>query len=139
MAFYGVIKKSEIAKKEESMEKEGRYWLDLIPWQENENFICKIVKVENSKIQPALHRRDHDIYHVLEGTAKFTFKGELVNPHKIENECDPETVRGNGIKGGETFEIAEGDLVSIPKNTPHTVDATNSKIVFLTIKVNAGE
>jgi len=138
MDYCGIIKREEIEEKLRELKKSERYWLSLID-EEKSKVIYKIVHVEGDKIVPAIHTQDLDIYYITEGKATFTYKGELVNLAKKENELDNETYRGESIKGGETFEIKKGDLIIIPKNTPHSVDASESSITFLTIKTKQPE
>ncbi len=73
---------------------------------------------------------------ITQGHAKFTYKGTLENPYKSSTEPDKETIRGTSIKNGETFKIIKGDIISIPPNTPHSVDAKDTEISFMTIKID---
>ena len=47
-------------------------------------------------------------------------------------------LRGSSINGGETFQLKEGDLFTIPPNTPAQFDATSGGLTYLAIKGNAG-
>ncbi|MCK5282139.1 MAG: hypothetical protein KAK00_01915 [Nanoarchaeota archaeon] len=60
----------------------------------------------------------------------------MLKPYKDDLERDHETIRGKGIKDGKTFDIMEGDIICIPLNTPHSVDARDSEIMFITVKID---
>lgn len=70
-------------------------------------------KRENTEAE--LHDASDDVYYVLEGEAKLTLGGHLDAPH--------ETTRGEwrskSIVDGETFTIKKGDLIIVPRGTPH--------------------
>ena len=137
MAFTGIVKRKEFEKAVEELRLDKKeYYKNLIPKEKLEHYNLKAVYGENEVLVPAIHTQTQDIYIVLEGKAKFTYKGKLVGQYTDDLERDLETIRGKGIEGGETFEIAEGDVVSIPPGTAHSVDATNSKITFIAIKID---
>jgi mannose-6-phosphate isomerase-like protein (cupin superfamily) len=135
MIYPKKITKEEIQEKLTELKKTpGRYWLSLAEKQNKEDALYKIVHVENNSIEAAIHKDDFDIYYILDGNATFTYKGELEGGYSKPGEMDNETIRGTGIKNGETSEIKKGDLIIIPKNTPHAM-TTKKSITFLTIKV----
>ncbi|MCK5176504.1 MAG: hypothetical protein KAQ92_02150 [Candidatus Aenigmarchaeota archaeon] len=137
MAFCGIIKKEEFDDCINKLKKsKNEYYLNLIPKNQSEYYVLKSVHVKNNTIVPAIHKKSQDIYIITSGKAMFIYKGELINPHTKKGEKDAETIRGDSIKNGESFEIKEGDIISIPPNTPHSVDAINSEIVFITIKID---
>jgi mannose-6-phosphate isomerase-like protein (cupin superfamily) len=49
----------------------------------------------------------------------------------------PGELRGTSIAGGETFELKEGDWVSIPANTPAQFKADVGGLTYMVMKVNA--
>lgn len=137
MAYTGTIKKEDFNKVVEKIKNSDKdHYLSLVPSEQLEHFILKAVHLENETIVPAIHTRSQDIYIITKGKALMTYKGELVEPYKDDVEKDHETIRGKDIKNGETFEIKEGDIICIPPNVPHAVDATNSKITFITVKID---
>ena len=137
MAFCGIIKKEEFNDSVNKLKKSNsEYYLNLVPKSQSEYYVLKSVHVKNDIIVPAIHKKSQDIYIITSGKAMFTYKGELVNPHAKKGERDAQTIRGDSIKNGESFEIKEGDIISIPPNTPHSVDAINSEIVFITVKID---
>lgn len=81
-----------------------------------------------------VHDESDDVYYVLEGSAELTLGGELENP----SEESPGEWRGEKIKGGETFTIGKGDLVVVPRGTPHRrVNAKGKTFSLILIKVFA--
>lgn len=79
-----------------------------------------------------VHDASDDVYYVLEGSAQLTLGGELQNPR----EASPGEWRGDGIVGGMTFTIRKGDLIVVPRGTPHhRVNAPGKKFTLILIKV----
>ncbi|MET0752755.1 MAG: hypothetical protein ABWZ66_05260 [Pyrinomonadaceae bacterium] len=62
-----------------------------------------------------VHDASDDVYYVLEGSAQLTLGGKLENPR----EASPGEWKSAKIIGGETFEIKKGDLIIVPRGTPH--------------------
>jgi glc operon protein GlcG len=72
--------------------------------------------------QAEVHARDTDIFYVLQGRATVVTGGELLDA----KDTAPGEVRGSGIRGGSTLQLAAGDVLTIPHGVPHwfkTVDA----------------
>jgi mannose-6-phosphate isomerase-like protein (cupin superfamily) len=137
MAYAGIIGKDNIQKiVNELKESKTEYYSTLVPKEKSEYFVIKAVHTKGEIITPAVHKKSQDIYIITSGKSLFTFKGELVDPYADDLEKDYETIRGKEIANGETLEIKEGDIISIPPNTPHSIDARNSEITFIIIKID---
>lgn len=78
-----------------------------------------------------LHDASDDVYYVLDGTATLTLGGRLNSPHEIE----PGEWRSPTINGGQTFQITKGDLVVVPRGTPH--QRTGKDFSMILIKIYA--
>jgi mannose-6-phosphate isomerase-like protein (cupin superfamily) len=96
------------------------------------------VAVQHDKTRPTataeLHDASDDVYYVLEGTATLTLGGKLDAPHEVE----PGEWRGPRIIGGQTFELAKGDLIIVPRGTPHhRITAAGKEFSMILIKVYA--
>ena len=78
-----------------------------------------------------VHVKDTDILYVLEGSATLVTGGTLVDPKEVA----PDEIRGSGIAGGETREIAKGDVVIVPNGTPHWFQAVRPPVLYYVVKV----
>lgn len=90
---------------------------------------------ENNTTAPTaeLHDASDDVYYVLDGTATLTLGGTLESPKEVE----PGEWRGPRIVGGQKVEIAKGDLIVVPRGTPHHRSTANQDFMMILIKVFA--
>ena len=86
---------------------------------------------DTSAANAEVHDQSDDVYYVLEGTATLTLGGTLENPKEVE----PGEWRAPKIVGGEKVEIKKGDLIVVPRGTPHHRSTTNQDFTMLLIKV----
>ena len=93
------------------------------------------VAVQHDKSKPTaaaeLHDASDDVYYVLEGTATLALGGRLDSPSEIE----PGEWRSPRINGGKTFQITKGDLIVVPRGTPH--QRTGKDFSMILIKIYA--
>ena len=47
----------------------------------------------------------------------------------------PHEYRGTAIDGGVTRTVAAGDIVSVPRGTPHQMDATGGHVLYVVVKI----
>ncbi len=80
-----------------------------------------------------LHDASDDVYYVLEGSAMLVLGGKLDAP----KETDPGEWRSPRIIDGKTFEIKKGDLVIVPRGTPHQRSTANKDFTMILIKIYA--
>ena len=74
-----------------------------------------------------LHDESDDVYYVLEGSAQLTLGGKLENP----KEQSAGEWRSEKIVGGTTFTLKKGDLIIVPRGTPHHRINTKGKTFSL--------
>lgn len=86
-------------------------------------------KRENDPIE--VHDSSDDIYYVLDGTATLLLGGSLVDA----NEISPGEWRAKTSTGGEKVTIRKGDLIVVPRGTPHQRTATGKTFSMILIKV----
>src|SRR5438093_9849687 len=80
-----------------------------------------------------LHDASDDVYYVLEGGATLVLGGKLAAPKELE----PGEWRSPRIIDGKTFEITKGDLVIVPRGTPHQRATANKDFTMILIKIYA--
>jgi mannose-6-phosphate isomerase-like protein (cupin superfamily) len=88
-------------------------------------------KRENDPVE--VHDTSDDIYYVLKGTAVLMLGGALVAP----NEISPGEWRAKTADGGQKVTIKKGDLVIVPRGTPHQRTVTGKGFSMILIKVFA--
>jgi mannose-6-phosphate isomerase-like protein (cupin superfamily) len=91
------------------------------------------IQHESDRAAPSaeIHDASDDVYYVLEGTATLTLGGRLVEP----KEAEPGEWRGPRIEGGQNFEVRKGDLVVVPRGTPHMRSTAGKDFAMILIKV----
>lgn len=78
-----------------------------------------------------IHTMDTDIIYVLEGRAVFVTGGTVTEAKEVAaNE-----IRGSQIDGGDTRELNKGDVIIVPKGTPHWFKEVSGTFLYYTIKV----
>ena len=86
-------------------------------------------KRENDLIE--VHDTADDIYYVIDGTATLLLGGSLI----AANEISPGEWRSKTSTGGEKVSIKKGDLIVVPRGTPHQRTATGKTFSMILIKV----
>ena len=78
-----------------------------------------------------VHDGSDDIYYVTNGTATLMLGGSLVEP----NEISQGEWRAKSATGGQKVTIKKGDLVFVPRGTPHQRTVTDKKFTMILIKI----
>lgn len=78
-----------------------------------------------------IHDASDDVYYVLEGTATLTLGGKLESPKEVE----PGEWRGPRIEGGRNVDVKKGDLIVVPRGTPHMRSTVGKDFAMILIKV----
>jgi uncharacterized protein GlcG (DUF336 family)/mannose-6-phosphate isomerase-like protein (cupin superfamily) len=81
--------------------------------------------------QAEIHVRDTDIIYVLDGSATFVTGGTAVDA-KVTG---PDEERGARIDGGTTYQLAKGDVITVPAGTPHWFKDVSGNLNYYTVKV----
>jgi mannose-6-phosphate isomerase-like protein (cupin superfamily) len=94
------------------------------------------VAIQHDKLrqnaEAELHDDSDDVYYVLNGSAELTLGGTLDAPR----EASPGEWKSKKINGGTTFTIKKGDLIVVPRGTPHQRNSVSGKeFTMILIKV----
>lgn len=78
-----------------------------------------------------VHELDTDIIYVLDGMATFVTGGKSIDSKMVaQNEF-----RGSSVDGGETRQLKKGDVVIVPKGTPHWFKQVDGAFLYYVVKV----
>jgi mannose-6-phosphate isomerase-like protein (cupin superfamily) len=80
-----------------------------------------------------VHDASDDVYYVLDGSATLTLGGTLDSPTEVE----PGEWRSPHISGGKVVDISRGDLIVVPRGTPHQRTTAGRDFSMILIKVFA--
>ena len=80
--------------------------------------------------QVEVHTNDTDITYVVEGSFTMVTGGTMVDP---KNQS-PTEIRATSVTGGEARQMSKGDLIIIPKGTPHWMQKVDGTVLYLVIK-----
>lgn len=78
-----------------------------------------------------VHDGSDDVYYVLDGEATLMLGGSLVQPDQIS----PGEWRAKSSTGGQKVVIKKGDLIVVPRGTPHQRTVTGKGFSMILIKV----
>ena len=78
-----------------------------------------------------LHDASDDVYYVLDGSATLVLGGKLEAPKEVE----PGEWRSPRIIDGKSIEINKGDLVIVPRGTPHQRSTAGKDFTMILIKI----
>lgn len=95
-----------------------------------ENYMVHASRREKAGMSE-VHELDTDIIYVLDGTATFVTGGKSVDPKMVAQS----EFRGSMIDGGETRELKRGDVVIVPKGTPHWFKQVDGVFKYYVVKV----
>lgn len=86
------------------------------------------VAVQHDKLREnadaEVHDASDDVYYVLEGAANLTLGGKLENPRESASAGE---WKSKTIGGGQIFTIKKGDLIVVPRGTPHRRNSVKGK------------
>ena len=78
-----------------------------------------------------VHTRDADLIYVQDGTATFVTGGTVKDPKNIADD----EIRGSSVSGGDTRQIAKGDVIVVPAGTPHWFKQVSDPFSYYVVKV----
>ena len=81
--------------------------------------------------QVEVHVKDTDVIYMLEGTTTFVTGGTMVGGKTSA----PDEIRGSSVNGGETRTLTKGDVIIVPKGTPHWFKDVSGPVLYYVVKV----
>ena len=78
-----------------------------------------------------VHVKDADLIYVIEGSATFVTGGQVVDGKTIA----ADEIRGASIRDGQMQRLAKGDVIIVPKGTPHQFAETTNPFLYYVVKV----
>ena len=81
---------------------------------------------------PEAHMNQDEIMYVVSGSATLVTGGTITGLREGKNG----NVSGTGVEGGTEQKIAKGDVVAVPKGTPHWFKEVPEPINYYVVKVN---
>ena len=104
---------------------------DLIGGEGMELRVAVQHEADRAAASAEIHDASDDVYYVLEGTATLTLGGKLESPKEVE----PGEWRGPRIEGGQNIDVKKGDLIVVPRGTPHMRSTVGKDFAMILIKV----
>ena len=81
--------------------------------------------------QVEIHTRDADIIYLLEGTTTLITGGEIGDAKSTA----PDEIRGTSVRGGDARKLSKGDVIVVPKGTPHWFKDVSGPVLYYVVKV----
>lgn len=87
--------------------------------------------LKRSGDQFELHDKSDDVYYVLKGQATLELGGTMVDA----KESSPGEWKSNTAPGAKSYVIKEGDIVVVPRGTPHRRSVAGKGFSMILIKI----
>jgi glc operon protein GlcG len=78
-----------------------------------------------------VHEQETDIIYVLGGCATFVTGGTVLEGRRT----GAGELRGSGIRDGETRKLSKGDVIVVPRGTPHWFQEVQAPFTYYVVKV----
>lgn len=128
--FTGIIKNKQVKDAEKNCIEIGKKFIVLAE-RDGGKYSVNYAVFDNVKGESEMHENADDVYYVVEGKAMLKLGGEIVE----KQEKGPGEFIGSDLKNAKVSTIEKGDIVSIPRKTPHMVDGSKTKVKYAVIKV----
>jgi mannose-6-phosphate isomerase-like protein (cupin superfamily) len=80
------------------------------------------------------HEGVTDVYLIVGGSTTLVIGGEIEGPIPVPNQMGE--WRGKSIKGGQTYKLKAGDILTIPPTIPHHTFADPGGFTYMLLKIN---
>lgn len=78
----------------------------------------------------AVHEKEAEFFYVIDGSATLVTGGTLK-----EGKRNGDNLTGTGIEGGHSQNVAKGDFIVVPENTPHWFSSIDGTLVLMSLHV----
>src|SRR5215472_251593 len=78
----------------------------------------------------AVHEKEAEMFYVIDGSATLVTGGKLTSETR-----NGDNLTGTGVEGGSPRNVAKGDFIIVPENTPHWFSKIDNVIVLMSIHV----
>ena len=78
----------------------------------------------------AVHKKYAEFFYVIDGSATLVTGGKVAN-----EKANGDNLSGTGIEGGSPRQVAKGDFVIVPENTPHWFSTINGTITLMSFRL----
>jgi quercetin dioxygenase-like cupin family protein len=102
----------------------------LVGDDQGENYMVHASRREKSGLVE-IHELDTDIIYVLDGRATIVTGGKSNDAQQTA----PNERRGSSVDGGETRQLKKGDVLIVPKGTPHWFKQVDGAFLYYVVKV----
>ncbi len=82
----------------------------------------------------AVHETEAEMFYVIDGSGTLVTGGKLTG----ETQAKGANRNGTGIEGGKSQNVAKGDFIIVPENTPHWFNKINGTLVLMSLHVPRG-
>lgn len=82
---------------------------------------------------PEAHATDDEIMYVVDGQATLVVGGTMIGGKEGKNGNSS----GTSVEGGETHHLSKGDVMVVPRGTPHWFKEVPGTINYYVVKVHA--
>jgi mannose-6-phosphate isomerase-like protein (cupin superfamily) len=79
----------------------------------------------------AVHETEAELFQVIDGSGTLVTGGRLTG----ETRANSENLRGTGVEGGVTRNVAKGDFFIVPEGVPHWFSRINGTLVLMSLHV----
>ena len=126
--------KQQVADIYRELEKQGgNKSLDIVPAPGTQMRVAVFHDEKRENDMFEVHDTADDIYFVLDGEAMLMLGGTLIEPKEIS----AGEWRSKTASGGRSITIKNGDLIVVPRGTPHQRTVTGKGFAMVLIKVFA--
>lgn len=79
----------------------------------------------------AVHETDAELFYVIQGAGVLVMGGQMTHSRR----ANAHNLAGDGIEGGQPYNLSKGDVLIVPQNTPHQVTSVDGALVLMTLHV----